>query len=290
MKNMKGIFPALLTPLTSDGKINDKSYEALIEMQISAGINGLYIGGSSAEGVMMSLEERKHIIDIVSETVNKRVPVISHVGSISTCDAVELARYSEEKGLDAISSVAPYYYKFLPNEIIDYYRDIVASSSLPMIVYNVPGLSGVAMSESVIDELFSDERVIGMKFTSSDFFAMQKVKSKYPDKLIYNGFDEMLLSGLCVGADGGIGTTYNFMPGKFVRLYKLVAENKLAEALEVQDEINKIVSVILDISVISGTKEVLNQLGIECGSGKKPFKTVSEAEKQMIKEKILPFI
>lgn len=104
-----------------------------------------------------------------------------------------------------------------------------------------------------------------MKFTSSDFFLLERLRAGFPDKVFFNGSDEMLLSGLAAGADGGIGTTYNFMPEKFLRIYHLYRQGAMAEALEVQSEANRVIRVLLKHGVLPASKELLRLGGLDYG-------------------------
>ena len=290
MKNLKGVFPALVTPFDKDGKIDSKSIDKLVEFHLKNEVDGFYIGGSSGEGFLLNLDERKYVIDAVMSSVNGRATVISQVGALSTNDAVTLAEYSSKKGCDAISSVPPFYYKYSFKEIKKYYTDIVAASSIPMIIYHIPNLTGVSFAVENIRELFENDGIIGMKYTSTDFFILQSLISSYPEKLFYNGFDEDLIAGFAVGAHGGIGTTYNFMSDKFVKIHKLCKDNNFEAARKIQDEVNKVVSVLLEVGVIPGTKEILYQLGLSENVCRAPFQTLDDDAKKIIAEHAIPLL
>lgn len=290
MNKLKGIFPALVTPFDKEGKIDAKAIERLVEFHLKNGVDGFYIGGSSGEGFLLNLEERKYVIDAVMSAVSGRATVISHVGALSTNEAVTLADYSSKKGCDAISSVPPFYYKYSFTEIKKYYTDIVAASSIPMIIYHIPNLTGVSFAVENIRELFENEGIIGMKYTSTDFFILQSLISSYPEKLFYNGFDEDLIAGFAVGAHGGIGTTYNFMSDKFVKIHKLCKENNFDEARKIQDTVNKVVSVLLEVGVIPGTKEILSQLGLAENVCRAPFISLGDDAKKIIAERAIPLL
>ena len=128
------------------------------------------------------------------------------------------------------------------------------------------------------------------KREEKNFFTLERCKSNFPDKLLFNGYDEMMLSGLAMGADGGIGSTYNFMADKFVLIRKLFGEGKIEEARSVQNEANRIISVLCKIGVMQAEKEVMNQLGFDFGDCLPPFSKVSEEQKALIAAEIMPFI
>ena len=160
------------------------------------------------------------------------------------------------------------------------------SVNLPMIIYNFPNFSGVNLSVEQVAEFFCDERFIGIKHTSNDYFALEQFKSNFPDRLVYNGFDEMFLSGLAMGADGGIGSTYNFMAEKFIQIRKLFLKNKHEEALKVQQEANRIIKALIKVGVMEAEKEVLCQLGMDFGHARAPFSVLTDEQKLFLRKNI----
>lgn len=289
MKDLKGIYTAQLTPFTADGKINEKELRRLVRHNLSLGADGFYVCGSTAEALLISTEERMEIMRIVKDEA-KGAKLIAHVGSLNEREAHKLAACAKELNYDLISSVAPFYYKFSFSEIRDYYVRLAESSGMKMLVYHFPAFSGVGMGVSEISSFLNDERFAGIKYTSNDFFTMERCKALYPDKLIFNGYDEMLLSGLAMGADGGIGSTYNFMADKFVKIRKLFGEGKMEEAREIQNEANRIITILCKIGVMQAEKEVMNQLGFDFGECLHPFSGVSAEDKELIAKEIIPFI
>ncbi len=289
MEKLKGIFTALLTPFDKENKVNEKELEKLVKFNIEKGVKGFYVGGSTAEAFLLSTDERKQIMDVV-KSVAPNHTLIAHIGSVNELEATELAKHARKLSYDLVSSVAPFYYKFTFNEIKNYYCRLADAADLPMLVYHFPAFSGVNMGINEMSEFLSDDRFIGIKYTSNDFFTMEQCKSKFPDKLVYNGFDEMFLAGLSMGADGGIGSTYNFMADNFVKIQRLFAENKIAEAQAVQQTANRIITILCKIGVMQAEKEVLNQLGFDFGVCRAPFGVPTDEEKELIKKEIIPYV
>lgn len=286
---MKGIYTALLTPFDSNDNINEEALVQLIQHNIKLGVQGFYVGGSTAEAFLLSTEERKKVMAICKAAAPDK-KLIAHIGSISEKEALELALYAKELGYDAISSVAPFYYKFTFEEIKNYYYRLAEKSGMPMVVYHFPAFSGVNMGMKEISAFLEDDKFIGIKFTSNDFFTMEQVRAKFPNKLIFNGYDEMMLAGLSMGADGGIGSTYNFMADKFVKIRELFANNEIAAAQKLQQEANRIITILCQIGVMQAEKEVLNQLGIPFGNCRKPFGEPTAEQKDLIAKEIIPYI
>lgn len=290
MKEFKGIYPALLTPFDNNNKINEKVLRDLVKYNLKKGVAGFYVGGSTAEAFLLSFDERKAVYDIVADEAKGKCKLIAHVGCISTDQAIELAQYAQNAGYEMVSAVAPFYYKFGFAEIKKYYFDIAGSVNLPMLIYNFPNFSGVNLSVDNISEFLSDDRFCGVKHTSNDYFALEQFKAAFPDKLVYNGFDEMFLAGLSMKADGGIGSTYNFMAEKFIEINKLFDENKIAEAQAVQREANAIIAALCKVGVMQGEKAILDMMGFDFGKARAPFKELSDEEKAYLKDAVKPYI
>ena len=286
---MEGIFTALLTPFDSNNKINENALAQLIRSNVDMGVQGFYVGGSTAEAFLLTTDERKAVMDICKAVAPDR-KLIAHIGSVSEDQAMELSFHAQKLGYDAISSVAPFYYKFTFEEIKQYYFRLAQASQMPMIVYHFPAFSGVNMGMKEIAAFLEKDEFIGIKFTSNDFFTREQIRANFPEKLIYNGYDEMFLAGLSMGANGGIGSTYNFMADKFVEIQKLFRENRIPEAQKIQQEANRIITILCQIGVMQAEKEVLNQLGLPFGVCRKPFGEPTAEQKAIIEREILPYI
>lgn len=274
---MNGIFTALLTPFNDDYTINESSLRKLVEFNLEKGVNGFYVGGSTGEGMVMSPEERKEVFRIVKEAAGDRVPMIAHCGAISTDSAIDMAKTAEALGYTAVSAVAPFYYSFPYPAIRKYYDDIVSSVSIPMVVYNFPGGNGFTFTADYAAEMFEDERFIGIKHTSADLFALQQFKQKIKRPVtIFNGFDEMCLGGLSMGADGAIGSTYNFMADRFLKIYDEFHNGSIEKAQEIQNGANEIIAEMIKYGVFQCEKAVLTHMGIDMGPCRRPFLPISK--------------
>lgn len=289
MEKYKGIFTALLTPFDRSDRVNEKELEKLVKFDLGMGVKGFYVGGSTAEAFLLSTQERKQIMDVVKSAAPEAT-LIAHIGSIHEGEAKELALHAKALGYDAISSVAPFYYKFSFEEIKNYYFRLADAAQLPMFVYHFPAFSGVNMGVAEMGQFLNDDRFLGIKYTSNDFFTMEQCKANFPEKIIYNGFDEMFLAGLSMGADGAIGSTYNFMANKFVEIKRLFEANDIAGAQAIQKQANRIITVLCQIGVMQAEKEVLNQLGFDFGVCRHPFGEPTAEQKERIAKEIIPFV
>lgn len=285
-----GIFPALLTPFKINGDINENSLRKLVRLNIEKGVSGFYVGGSTAEAFLMSLDERKKALEIVVGETHNEATVIAHVGTMATAHSLELAHHAESVGVDAISAVAPFYYKYTFDEIKTYYLDIVNSVDVPMIIYNFPNFSGVTLSADNARELLEHQNIIGIKHTSNDFFALERFKRICEDIIVFNGFDEMFLSGLIAGADGGIGSTYNYMAEKFIEMQRLFNKGEIEKARKIQQTVNTIIDAMIPMGVMQAEKAILSIMGIEMGECRKPFRPITKEQNEQLKQLVEKYL
>ncbi len=281
---LKGIFPALMTAFTDDNASIDKEKVALLTKKLqNAGVHGLYVGGSSAEMVFCSVNERKDMLENVMNA-SENMAIIAHVGAMSSADTIELAKHAASVKADAVSSVTPLYYKYSFKEIKHFYSSIADASGLPVIIYNIPALTGTVLNFDQLSELLSLDGVAGMKFTSSDFFQLNRLKTEFPNKVLYNGSDEMLLSGLAAGADGGIGTTYNFMPEVILSIYNHFMAGDISSAQKAQTLANRVIERILKHGVLASSKYLISLSGPEYGICREPILPLDEYAKKDLYE------
>jgi N-acetylneuraminate lyase len=284
VEKFHGIIPALITPFTLDGKIDDKALQQLVRMNLDKGVNGFYVGGSTGEAFLLSMEERKHILEVVSQEAKGKATIIAHIGSIATDHAIELGRHAADLGVDAVSSIPPFYYKFSLPEIKSYYLDIVEAVNAPMILYNFPALTGVTLTNENVGDLLAHERIVGVKHTSFDLHQLQRMLELNPGLTVFNGHDEIFLAGLSMGARSAIGSTYNFMAEKFISILKFFKNGQMEEALRLQAEANAIIDVLIKVGVFQGIRAALELMGLPCGECRRPFKKLTEEEKSMLRK------
>ena len=233
---------------------------------------------------MISTEEKKKVFEIAIDEAKDAVHLIAQVGSINLYEAVELGKYVTKLGYKCLSAVTPFYYKFDFEEIKDYYETIVRETGNYMVIYSIPFLTGVNMSLSQFGELFKNEKIIGVKFTAGDFYLLERVRKAFPDKLIFAGFDEMLLPATVLGVDGAIGSTYNVNGIRAKKIFELAKQSKIAEALEIQHVTNDLIEGILSNGLYQTIKEILKLEGVDAGYCRKPMKKIGEKQVEFAKE------
>lgn len=285
MDNMRGIYSALLVSFDKEGNINEKGLREIIRHNIDkCKVDGLYVGGSTGENFMLSTDEKKKIFDIAIDEAKGEVKLIAQVGSVNLKEAVELAKYVTDLGYNAISAVTPFYYKFDFEEIKNYYETIVNSVDNKLIIYSIPFLTGVNMSLEQFAELFKNEKIIGVKFTAADFYLLERIRKAFKDKLIFAGFDEMLLPAAVLGIDGAIGSTFNINGIRARKILESAQNGDIKTALDIQHTTNDLITDILNNGIYQTIKLVLEEQGVNAGYCRKPLKEPTEEMIEKAKE------
>lgn len=281
----KGIFPALLTPFLPDRSVNEDRLRELVDYFIQQGVAGLYILGSTGEGLLLTEEERQQVAEVVVTQVSGSVPVIVHVGAPATFRAEMLASHAAEIGADAIASIPPMYYHVGRKEVAAYYRRIKEAGKLPLYFYNIPGLLNYSLDTELAHSLYKEGIIQGMKYTHHDFLTFRGIVDACGGGLnVFSGPDEQLLNFLVMGADGGIGTTYNCMPRVYLDLYAAWKEEDISLAQELQYTANRVISILAGFPVIPAVKAVMKMKGMDCGSSRGPFLPFTDEQEVQLRE------
>ena len=276
--NLRGVMAALLTPFDGQQKLDKESLRRLVRFNLRQGVVGLYVGGSTGEAFVQSGTERQEVLEIVAEEAKGKMTLIAHVGCVSTLESQQLARAAVGYGYDAVSAVTPFYYPFSFEEHCAHYQAIIESADgLPMVVYNIPALSGVKLTLDQINTLVTLPGVGALKQTSGDLFQMEQIRRAHPDLVLYNGYDEIFASGLLAGADGGIGSTYNIMGWRYQGMVAALKVGDVAKAQQLQCECNKVIDLLIKTGVFRGLKTVLHYMDVvSVPLCRKPFAPVDE--------------
>ncbi len=281
---MKGIYSALLGAFDTAGQVDGDGVYALVRHNIdNCHVDGLYVNGSTGESFMMPTSAKKQMLSLAAKAANGEIRMIAHIGSNVLEEVSELSDYAGEVGYDAISAVTPFYYKFTAEEIKSYYRSIASQSSLPLIAYYIPVLTGVQLELSDIEDILRIPNVIGLKFTSNDFFTLERLRSTLPDKLFYSGSDEMLLSAAVLETDGAIGSTYNVIGHWAKKVLQAASIGDLDEARRMQHHMNIVISELIAAGIYPTIKEVAALYGVPISGCKAPMHPTTGAHRDAAK-------
>ena len=282
------ILPALITPLTPSGDLDVASTERLVDHLYKSGVGGLYVTGSTGEGIYLDFEIRQQLVEISVRLSKGRGNVIVHVGAIQAAKAIELAQHAARAGADAVSSIPPFAGGYSWPETLAFYSELAQRSPLPVIAYYIPGLTGQQRTIDELASLLKISNIAGYKFTEYNLYTMQRLLARFgPDQIMYNGPDEMLALGLQFGAHGGIGTTYNFMPRLIVQIEDHCRAGRYADAVAVQKRANEIIEPLLLSHGLAASKQILVWQGlIEHPHCAHPRALLSQAQKAELRRRL----
>ncbi|MDO5135635.1 MAG: dihydrodipicolinate synthase family protein [Eubacteriales bacterium] len=285
----QGIIPAFYACYDEEGRISPERVEALTEHLIKKGVKGVYVGGSSGECIYQSVEERKIVLEHVMKAARGRLTVIAHVACNNTRDSQELAAHGESLGVDAIAAIPPIYFHLPEYAIAEYWNDISsAAPNTDFVIYNIPQLAGVALTMPLFREMKKNPRVAAVKNSSMPVQDIQMFKAEGGEGfIVFNGPDEQLVSGLAMGADGGIGGTYGVMPELYIRIMELHREGRMKEAAEIQYAADEI---IYEMCACRGNlyavmKEILRiREGLDIGGVRRPLPEIVPEDMEQIRK------
>lgn len=286
IRDFKGVIPAVLSVFDREENLDEQGTRALIQYLLSNRIGGLYLTGSTGETFLMNSDERKRQVEIVMEEVNGKVPVVVHVGAMSTRASIDLAKHAQAMGAAGVSSVPPFYFKYNADQIFGFYRDVAEATDLPMIVYNIP-LAGMMTVEQIV-RLSELENVKGVKYTGTALYEVTQIRDSCKAGFqIYGGCDELGSSNIALGVDGIIGSFYNVIPDLYGKIWDAVKRSDLPTATALQ---RKALQVILEGihsgSMMACMKVWLRGAGIPAGYSRRPFSNFTEAEERTLLERL----
>ena len=282
-KKYSGIIPALYACYDDEGNVSPERVRGLTRHLINKGVTGLYVGGSSGECIYQRVAERKLVLEHVMAEANGEITVIAHVACNNTEDSMELAAHAESLGVDAIASIPPIYFHLPDHAVAKYWNDISsAAPNTDFIIYNIPQLAGVALSVSLLKEMLKNPRVIGVKNSSAPVQDIQMFRDT--GAIVFNGPDEQFISGLTMGAIGGIGGTYAVMPELFIQMKKEFDTGNLARALEIQNEACRIIYAMCAAqgNLYAVMKAILAKNGVVCGDVRNPLASLADADMAIV--------
>lgn len=292
MKNLekyKGVIPAFYACYDAQGEISPERVRALTEHLVQKGVKGVYVCGSSGECIYQSVAERKLVLENVMQAAKGRLTVIAHVACNNTRDSVALAAHAEALGVDAIACIPPIYFHLPDYAIATYWNTISAAApNTDFVIYNIPQLAGVALTQPLFQEMLENKNVIAVKNSSVPVQDIQMFKTGAGrDFIVFNGPDEQFIGGRVMGADGGIGGTYGVMPELFLKADALLTQGKLDKALAVQNDIDEIIYAMCACraNLYAVMKEILRlREGLDIGGVRAPLTDVTAQDLPKIKD------
>jgi N-acetylneuraminate lyase len=280
-QNFQGIFPALVTPLHEDGTLHVRSLEKLLERVYERSVDGVYLAGSTGEGALLAAAERRKLAEVAVRCSPPDKQVILHVGASSIEETLQLLRHASTLPLAAVSSLPPA--GSPTGSLLDFYRRLTTNTDHPFIAYYFPAFTGSELSLEELLELTTIPRIAGVKYTDFDLFKLSLLSER---TVVFNGRDEVLAAGLLMGADGGIGSTYNVFPNLYVDLFASASAAKWEDAKKLQQVINRRIAVLLRFPLIPALKECMSWHGISCGPSLSAVRELDPAQRKELQSSL----
>ncbi|HEZ7986409.1 MAG TPA: 4-hydroxy-tetrahydrodipicolinate synthase [Ruminococcus sp.] len=286
MKNtiFTGAGIAIITPFNTDGSINYDKLGEIIDYQIENGTDAIVICGTTGEASTMTDDEHRDCIRFAVKHTAGRVPVIAGAGSNDTKYAVELSKEAEEAGADALLHVTPYYNKTTQNGLIAHFTAIADSVNIPIVLYNIPGRTGMNMDVSTVKELAKHRNIAAIKEASGNISYAAKLIAECGDDIdIYSGNDDMIVPLMSLGAKGVISVLSHVLPKQTHDMVQLCLENNFAEATKLQIEyLDLINSLFIEVNPIP-VKEAINMMGWDTGNCRLPLCEMTDEHKAVLR-------
>jgi 4-hydroxy-tetrahydrodipicolinate synthase len=275
----------MVTPVTSNGKVNVEALRKLTNYLIEGGVHGLFPVGSQGEFYALTFEEKKRVIEVVVKEARGRVPVYAGTGAITTREAIALTQMAESAGVSAVSVITPFFIRPSETELFEFYSAIANATRLPVLLYNNPGRTGVNISADFVVRASKVDNIVGIKDSSGDLTVTAEYIRRTDEKFsVLAGRDTLIYGTLCYGGRGAIAATANVAPKLIVEIYEAFGKGDLKRSLEAQFRLAPL-RLAFDLGTFPVViKEALNLIGIDAGVGIPPVGGISPKAKEELKE------
>ncbi len=281
---LQGSIVALVTPFNTDGSIDFKSLDRLIDIHIESGTNAVVVCGTSGESPTLSEAEDAQMFEHVVNRVNKRMVVIGGSGSNSTQSCIKYTQNAKNAGVDAVLTVGPYYNKPTSNGMYNHFATVAQAVDIPIILYNVPGRTGSAIKSDVAIKLANDfDNIVGIKEASGNISAVAELIAKRPDGFrVYSGDDNLSMLCNLLGGDGCISVAANVFPRDFSRMMQLSIMGNVSEAREIFYRYRHIMDLLFVESNPIPVKAALAAMGMINEVYRLPLCPMEESNKKLL--------
>ncbi len=281
---VKGVIPALVTPLDQDENIDEKGIRELIDYLIDSGVHGVFVCGSQGEGYALRNEEKKRIIEVAVDAANGRIPVYAGTGAITTKETIEACKYALDAGADAVSIITPYFIRPSQEELYNHYRSIAEAVDIPILLYNNPGRTGVNLEAETVRRLAEIDNIVGIKDSSGDLTLTAEYIYYSPEEFsVIAGRDSLILATLLYGGKGAIAATANVAPKLVVGIYENYIKGEIEKARELQFKLLPLRTAFNLGTFPAVVKEAMNLLGRPSGPARKPITSLTEENREKLK-------
>ncbi len=277
-----GVTPAMATPLLADGlRVNLPAVDALVDFLIDAGVKGLFVGGTTGEGILLQAQQRRQLHERAMKAIAGRVPALIHVGANTTAESVALAAHAQAVQADAIVAVTPSFYPMPDAALAGYFRELaVAAPGTPLLAYDIPHMAVNGISPALLAQLAAElPEFAGIKTSNHDAQVIRRLVDAAPaGRIVLAGNERIALGSLALGAGGLISGLSTAVPEPFVRLTEAFFKGDMARAQDQQKRVNAMLDLIPAGTRIGALKSLLAQRGIEAGPPVPPRPALLEDE------------
>ena len=279
----RGCYVAIVTPFKADGSLDEEGLRSNIEFLVSNGVAGVVPCGTTGESATLSWEEHTRVVDVTIEQVKGRVQVIAGAGSNNTSEAVEAARHAKERGADAVLTITPYYNKPSQEGLFRHFSAIAAAVDIPMVLYNVPGRTGVNMLPETVERLSRLPQAAAVKEASGNITQISEIHRLCGDRItVLSGDDGLTLPILACGGTGVISVTGNIVPAKMSKMVDLYLKGDHAGALKLHEELLPLSQIVFIESNPVPVKTCMAEMGLAAGPVRLPLAPMTESNKEKL--------
>lgn len=280
----------MITPFDEKQKIEESRLEDFLEQVIEGGVHGIYLLGTNGEAPLLTFEEKKNVIDTALAHVDGRVPVIVGSTCNSTVNTIELSRYAQEKGADAVHTIVPYYYPVTEKGLKNHVQELAEEIDIPIFLYSIPQFTGNDITPSTVVDLLDIDNLIGLKDSSGDvdFFyqTLKKVREEREDFVYFGGNDSLVLHYLMHGGDGSVTAVGNVFPELVVDIYEKLNLGNLEAARQNQEKVLEIKDIFSKYPTMSAVKGALKVKGEDFGDLRRPMHSLNDQELEELEEEL----
>lgn len=289
--NFGSVLTAMVTPFDRKGNIDLETTTRLINHLIENGTEGIVVCGTTGESPTLTSEEKVALFSHVVEVANKRVPIIAGTGTNNTKTSIEMTEKTEALGVDGIMAVAPYYNKPNQEGLYEHYKAIANSTSLPVMIYNIPGRSSVNIAPQTIIRLAEIENITSVKEASGNLDAFTEIIANTPDDFVlYSGDDGLTLPALSVGAIGVISVASHVIGNEMSEMVQLFKNGQLERAAKLHQQLLPVMRTLFVAPSPAPVKAALQMKGLDVGGVRLPIVPLSEKERKLVQDVLAPYI
>lgn len=284
--SLRGVLTALATPFTSDDRIDEQLLRAVVARSIDGGVHGVVACGSTGEFASMTTDERRLVVETVINETAGRVPVIAQTGAVNTAEAIRLSQHAEAAGASALMLVTPYYEPLTIPETFAYLERVAGSVGIPIMLYNLPSVTGVNLSPDLVAQLLDRiPNIAFIKDTSADMAQAGQLIHRLGDRIgVFIGWDSLLVASLAEGAAGVMAGTANIFPRELVDIYDDLTAGNLVGAQTRWAALYPLMDTIMTSPFIPAVKAAVVESGLPIGNPRAPFLPVDLATRALIVE------